>query len=68
MAESGISEEELENVSGGAGGCFVIGGTSSGLSLCSGLGSDDTDGQFGKVNGGGVHLCYYVGIGIGMNN
>ena len=51
--EKGISEEELENVSGGGGFCLLIGGGSE----CS-----------ADIRSGGgtaaFHACAYVGVGI----
>lgn len=62
LAEKGISEEELENVSGGILGCFVI-GTSDGAKaiacMGSGLGSSNTSLALGAA------VCFYIGIGWG---
>lgn len=63
ITEKGISEEELENVSGGWSGCVFIGCSDSTGIACVALGvngpkSDD-------IVGVGVHVCYYLGVGIG---
>lgn len=53
VEEKGISEEELENVSGGGGFCFFIGG--------------GNDCSADARAGGGViaaHACAYFGLGI----
>ena len=65
VAENGISEKELENVSGGWSGCFIIGASNS-FSSCIIYGVDglkDTDDT--RHDGVGCELCYYVGIGFG---
>ena len=61
--EKGISEEELENVSGGkkAAGCCIIGGANGGAAIaCAyyGIGATGTGG------GVGFALCWHVGIGM----
>ena len=62
MAEEGISEEELENVSGGWSGCLGI-GVSSDLAICTFIGSDDK--ETSNIDGGGLLMCFFVGIGLG---
>ena len=65
MAEKGISEEELENVSGGWGACWGVGISSSWFSFCFTLGYDgETDGVEGL--GAGANVCMYVGLGTGI--
>ena len=50
-AENGISEEELENVSGGGGFCLFVG---VGNEISAGTSSSNSTG----------HACIYIGIGI----
>ena len=65
MAEKGISEEELENVSGGWSVCWGVGISSSWFSFCFTLGYDgETDGVKGL--GAGANVCLYVGLGTGI--
>lgn len=63
MAEKGISEEELENVSGGCAGCFLIGFSTEG-NACLTVGFATTKG-FGNTIGGGFYSCVYFGLGFG---
>ena len=60
--EKGISEEELENVSGGwKGFCPFIGVSKGGLAeacVGSGVGTSDSESL-------GAYACWYIGIGIG---
>ena len=60
--EEGISEEELENVSGGWSGCLGI-GASSDFAICAEIGVDNFDST--HADGGGLFVCFYVGIGLG---
>lgn len=63
MAESGISEEELANVSGGNGGCAWI-GVGTGVGGCTILGGAYDLDEGGK-RGEGMYLCAFVGLGLG---
>ena len=70
MAEKGISEEELENVSGG-GFCFLIGFGNSG-GICALIGSCSetnangiVDGEVTVTAGVGGTVCSSIGFGIG---
>ena len=59
-----ISEEELENVSGGWSACLSIGAV-DGKSACLVTGvscEDDAD----NSAGGGLMVCFYIGIGTGL--
>ena len=62
--EKGIREEELENVSGGSGGCFII-GLGSGASVCvrAGVQADISSGV--NTNAAGDYICAFVGVGFG---
>ena len=64
--QQNISEEELENVSGGWSACWGIGAV-DGWSMCFIIGGDaenitSESGGFG----GGFQVCLYVGIGTGL--
>ena len=62
-ADKGISEEELENVSGGSGYCEFLGfGTGGGVCLAVGANGDTEDGY---ETGYGIYVCCFVGIGGG---
>ena len=64
--QQNISEEELENVSGGWSGCWGIGAV-DGWSFCCIIGTDaeDADSVSGGI-GGGFEWCFYIGIGTGL--
>ena len=64
--QQNISEEELENVSGGWSGCLSIGAV-DGWSMCFIIGVDveATDSESGGI-GGGFQFCFYVGVGTGL--
>lgn len=63
MQAHNLSEEELENVSGGGAGCFLIGFSSEG-NACMTVGFATKKG-FSKVIGGGLYSCVYFGLGFG---
>ena len=65
MAEKGISEEELENVSGGEViWCFVLGyGDDKAVTACFDHGVSPSTDEHG---GFGVSSCYYIGVGVGL--
>lgn len=70
LVKQGVSEEELENITGGksdGGFCAVIGCCSGfDLGICiiwGGVASDMTEGMVGI----GAYLCWNVGIGLGGN-
>ena len=64
MAEKGISEEELENVSGGAANyCFIVGfGNDKAATACFGNGESTSTEDHG---GFGASACCYIGLGFG---
>ena len=68
MAEKGISEEELENVSGGGGFCLLI-GFGNYLGICALIGGcEETDNAACKRTitvGVGVTECRSIGFGFG---
>lgn len=63
VQSNSISEEELENVSGGCAGCFLIGFSTEG-NACLTVGFATTKG-FGNTIGGGFYSCVYFGLGFG---
>ena len=68
MAEKGMSEEELENVSGGWSVCVGAGVSSSWFAVCILVGGDTSLNPEGENKGGGgvgVEACIYLGLGIG---
>ena len=67
MAEKGISEEELENVSGG-GFCFLIGfGNYAGFCALIGFGDESDDDVVKEIvtAGVGTTICRSIGVGFG---
>ena len=69
MAEKGMSEEELENVSGGGSFCFLI-GFGKYIGACSLIGecveSDDNADDEGTLTAGvGFTGCRSIGFGVG---
>ena len=69
MAEKGMSEEELENVSGGWSVCVGFGISNSSFSFCALYGYDgEIDTKIGEESGegAGANLCVYFGVGTGI--
>ena len=64
IAEKGISEEELENVSGGWSVCWGVGISNSPFSMCFTGGADcDFTSREAEGMGAGVNCCFYLGFG-----
>ena len=64
IIERGISEEELENVSGG-GFCLLLGFGVMSAGGCLGDGIEATPTSDNFIKGVGATACAYIGIGVG---